>query len=61
MNRTFVLSTILVTSILLALQLIDLDYSDLSNNNFGWILAFVLILIVMCYVLFFKLNNSKLK
>lgn len=61
MNRSFVLATILVTSILLILQLVDLDYNNLANNSYGWIVVFVLILIAMCYVLFFKLNNSKHK
>ncbi len=61
MNRSYVLSLILVSSILLVLRLIDMDYDDLSNNNYTWIAFYVWILVAMCYVLFFKLNNSKQK
>lgn len=58
MNRTQVLSTILVSSILLVLKLVDLDYQNLENNSYGWIITFIVILIAMCYILFFKLNKK---
>ncbi|SDS52920.1 hypothetical protein SAMN04515667_2380 [Formosa sp. Hel1_31_208] len=57
MDRRYVLSTILVTTILLVLKLTDLDYDNLQNESYGWIISFVLVLTTMCYALFFKFNK----
>lgn len=57
MNRRYVILTIIATSILLILKLVELDFNNLQNEQFGWIIGFGAILVAMCYILFFKLKN----